>query len=102
MLHMIARNVIGHSGFELFPRGTARHRVFGWLTTNTHHDLHHSDDSVNYGLYFTWWDRLMTTEHPEYREIFDRVVVRKKRGAIPDRNSSPGWEGVATSKERGK
>ena len=22
----------------------------------------------NYGLYFTWWDRLMGTEHPAYHE----------------------------------
>ena len=42
MLHMIVRNVVGHSGFELFPRGTPAHALLGVLTTNTHHDLHHS------------------------------------------------------------
>ncbi|MDP7342834.1 MAG: sterol desaturase family protein [Alphaproteobacteria bacterium] len=74
MVHMIVRNVIGHSGFELFPRGTAAHAVFGLLTTNTHHDLHHSCDEKNYGLYFTWWDRLCGTEHPDYHEIFEYVA----------------------------
>jgi sterol desaturase/sphingolipid hydroxylase (fatty acid hydroxylase superfamily) len=77
MLHMILRNVVGHSGFEFFPRGTAAHAIFGLLTTNTHHDLHHSNDDKNYGLYFTWWDRLCGTEHPDYLEIFERVASER-------------------------
>lgn len=64
---MIIRNVMGHSGVELFPRALADSRWFGWINANTHHDLHHSSFRYNYGLYFTWWDRLMGTEHPEYR-----------------------------------
>jgi len=75
MVHMIVRNVVGHSGFELFPRGTAAHRVFGILTTNTHHDLHHSAKTGNYGLYFIWWDRICGTENPDYRETFARVTA---------------------------
>ncbi len=74
MVHMILRNVIGHSGFELFPRGTAAHALFGIFTTNTHHDLHHSSRAGNYGLYFTWWDRLCGTENPDYRAAFARVT----------------------------
>jgi sterol desaturase/sphingolipid hydroxylase (fatty acid hydroxylase superfamily) len=84
MLHMIARNVIGHSGFELFPRGVPAHRLFGVLTTNTHHDLHHSSTGANYGLYFTWWDRLAGTENPDYRAAFDRVTRRRQTGARPE------------------
>ena len=80
MVHMIVRNVIGHSGFELFPRGIAAHRVFGILTTNTHHDLHHSAKAGNYGLYFTWWDRICGTENPDYRETFARVTAVPQSG----------------------
>lgn len=76
MAHMILRNVIGHSGFELFPRGTAAHTVFGLLTTNTHHDLHHSAKAGNFGLYFTWWDWLCGTENPDYRKTFASVTSR--------------------------
>ena len=64
--HMIARNVIGHSGYELFPKNMKHHPVFGALTNVMHHDLHHRDMGHNYGLYFSWWDRWMGTEHPEY------------------------------------
>lgn len=80
MVHMIVRNVIGHSGFELFPKGVVAHPVLGLLTTTTHHDLHHSAGHANYGLYFTWWDRLVGTEHPEYRQTFERVWLRR---AVP-------------------
>ena len=64
---MIIRNVMGHAGVELMPRCLADSRWFGWINSTTHHDLHHSSFRYNYGLYFTWWDRLMGTEHPEYR-----------------------------------
>jgi lathosterol oxidase len=64
---MIIRNVMGHAGVELMPRALADSRWFGWINATTHHDLHHSCFRYNYGLYFTWWDKLMGTEHPEYR-----------------------------------
>jgi len=74
---MIVRNVMGHSGTELHPRGWADHPILGLFTTTVHHDLHHSGSfNHNYGLYFTWWDRLMGTEHPRYREIYREVTQR--------------------------
>jgi Delta7-sterol 5-desaturase len=75
MAFMIVRNVMGHAGVELMPRGLADSRWLGWINTTTHHDLHHETFRYNYGLYFTWWDRLMGTEHPAYRE--------RVRGALP-------------------
>jgi lathosterol oxidase len=68
MAFMIVRNVMGHAGVELMPRSLADSRWFGWINATTHHDLHHSSFRHNYGLYFTWWDRMMGTEHPAYRE----------------------------------
>ncbi|MEO0917088.1 MAG: DUF2147 domain-containing protein, partial [Pseudomonadota bacterium] len=43
-------------------------------TTVTHHDLHHAHAGYNLGLYFTWWDRWMGTEHPNYHDEFRRVA----------------------------
>ena len=74
---MIIRNVWGHCGTELHPRGFADHWFWGNFTTTTHHDLHHSGSfACNFGLYFTWWDRICATEHPRYREIFRAVTNR--------------------------
>jgi sterol desaturase/sphingolipid hydroxylase (fatty acid hydroxylase superfamily) len=61
---------------ELFPRGFTRSRFLGWHTTATHHALHHKDFTSNFGLYFTFWDRLLGTTHPRYDETFERVVSR--------------------------
>ena len=29
----------------------------------------------NYGLYFRWWDKMMGTEHPDYRRKFESIVA---------------------------
>ncbi|MFN2100490.1 sterol desaturase family protein [Altererythrobacter sp. MF3-039] len=71
---MIIRNAIGHSGVEIHPAGWVDTPWLDWLTTTTHHDLHHSEGRHNFGLYFTWWDRMMGTEHPRYKEEFRRVA----------------------------
>jgi sterol desaturase/sphingolipid hydroxylase (fatty acid hydroxylase superfamily) len=71
---MVTRNVLGHLSVELFPRGFTQSRFFAWHTTTTHHALHHKDFTSNYGLYFTFWDRLLGTTHPRYDETFDRVA----------------------------
>ena len=73
---MILRNAMGHAGLELHPRGWASHPVLKWISTTTHHDLHHNGSyNHNFGFYFTWWDKLMGTEHPRYVEVFDRVTA---------------------------
>ena len=76
--HMIIRNVIGHCGTEIYPRGWVDNPLTGWWNTVTHHDLHHSAGTYNFGLYFTWWDRWMGTEHPRYREAFREVTNRAR------------------------
>jgi len=80
MLHQIGRNVIGHSGYELFPARRDGRPLFDWMTTVTHHDLHHAQAGWNYGLYFTWWDRWMGTENPSYAQAFAEVAARRRRG----------------------
>ena len=69
MWHQIIRNVMAHAGSELFPAGWVDNPWTDWISTTTHHDLHHSD-RANFGFYFTWWDRWMGTEHPRYKEEF--------------------------------
>jgi sterol desaturase/sphingolipid hydroxylase (fatty acid hydroxylase superfamily) len=74
VLHQIFRNTILHCGYELMPATADGRPMFDWLTTTTHHDLHHADTRSNYGLYFTWWDRWMGTENPAYYPAFARAV----------------------------
>lgn len=73
MLHQLLRNTFAHCGYELMPATADGRPMFDWITSTTHHDMHHGQ-GWNYGLYFTWWDRWMGTEHPEYHAQFARAV----------------------------
>jgi sterol desaturase/sphingolipid hydroxylase (fatty acid hydroxylase superfamily) len=86
LMFQIARNAMGHAGFELHPRWWLSTPVTRWINTTTHHDLHHNGGfNRNYGLYFTWWDKLMGTEHPKYAETFHRVTAPAPRAPAPER-----------------
>ncbi len=71
-------NIVGHLGFELFPKGFVHHPVFRWFNTSTHHNMHHHRSGCNYGLYFNFWDTWMNTNHHAYRETFDRITQQEK------------------------
>ena len=77
LIVMILRNTMGHAGLELHARGWASHPILKWISTTTHHDLHHAGSfNHNYGFYFTFWDKLMGTEHPDYVAVYDRVTAQ--------------------------
>jgi lathosterol oxidase len=79
LVFMIVRNVVGHAGVELFPRGFVRGPLRGLSTTTTHHAMHHRRSDVNFGLYFPWWDWVMKTTHPAYEAKFDEVTAFPRR-----------------------
>jgi sterol desaturase/sphingolipid hydroxylase (fatty acid hydroxylase superfamily) len=78
LAYMIIRNVIGHLGFEILPKGFTKNKWLNWNTAVTHHNMHHEHFHSNYGLYFTWWDKLMKTENVKYHDAFDEVKARPK------------------------
>ncbi len=81
LLYMTAMNVMGHLGFELFPKGFVRHWLGGWYNTSTHHNMHHRFTKCNYGLYFNLWDRVMGTNHAKYHETFENVASKEREKA---------------------
>ncbi len=72
-------NVLGHLGYELFPKGFVQHKIWKWINTSTHHNLHHARSNCNYGLYYNFWDRWMGTNAPDYEQQFEQVVNAKNR-----------------------
>lgn len=72
----LAWNVVGHLGFELFPKRFVHHPVFRWFNTSTHHNMHHQKSNCNYGLYFNFWDTVMGTNDKHYRETFDKIRAK--------------------------
>ncbi|MBS1962678.1 MAG: sterol desaturase family protein [Bdellovibrionales bacterium] len=57
----MALNINGHFGAEFQPESWKRVPVIKHLNRATHHTNHHRFFTVNYGLYFTLWDRWMKT-----------------------------------------
>lgn len=58
---VLAMNVMGHLGFEFYSKSFRASRLGKFLTSSTHHNLHHQVGSRNFGYYFTFWDRVMST-----------------------------------------
>ena len=76
MLHQIFRNTMLHCGYELMPMRKDGRPWLDFMTTTTHHDLHHAQAGYNYAAWFTWWDRWMGTEHPQYLERYAEAAGR--------------------------
>lgn len=100
MAVQIFRNAMGHAGVELMPRWWLSNPLTSWISTTVHHDLHHAGSfNHNFGFYFTWWDRLMGTEHPDYHERFDEIVARDA-GRIVAAIQAPQFDGLTNLAER--
>ena len=89
LMAMIIRNVVSHLGMEVLPAWFIRSRWLNWMTSTTHHDLHHKNFNTNYGLYFTWWDQWIGTEDKVYVQTFEEVTSRpRQKEVIPTRKLS--------------
>lgn len=60
LITMTVWSLVTHLGFELFPNFPT-HWFGKWLISSDHHSLHHRQYTKHYGLYFTFWDRLLGT-----------------------------------------
>jgi Delta7-sterol 5-desaturase len=54
-------NTAGHTGYEIVPKAISSRWPFKPFNTVTHHDAHHTNTRVNFGLFFNIWDRWMGT-----------------------------------------
>ena len=77
MAWMTLFNVLGHVGYEFFPRWVTRNPLGRWLNTSTSHNLHHSEFHGHYTLYFRFWDVLCGTDHPDYLSRLDAVQAAR-------------------------
>ncbi|AEI51383.1 sterol desaturase family protein [Runella slithyformis] len=79
-------NVLGHLGYEIYPRGWVKLPLLQFKTASTHHNMHHQLFNGNYALYFTWWDKWMGTEFKDYEtrheQIFERKNIKKSEEGL--------------------
>jgi ring-1,2-phenylacetyl-CoA epoxidase subunit PaaE len=79
-------NVLGHLGYEIYPKGWVKMPLLQFKTASTHHNMHHQLFNGNYALYFTWWDKWMGTEFKDYetrhQQIFERKHIKKSNEGL--------------------
>jgi sterol desaturase/sphingolipid hydroxylase (fatty acid hydroxylase superfamily) len=76
-------NIKAHLGFELYPAKLNK-SWFRFLTSSTHHNMHHSKFDGNYGVHFRFWDKLLGTEFKDYEAQFDEIQARKQQDQMKD------------------
>jgi lathosterol oxidase len=59
---MTVSSVVNHLDIEIYPPAFQRSRFGKLFIGATHHHHHHKEYLTNYGLYFTFWDKWMSTE----------------------------------------
>ena len=68
LITMTLWSVGNHLGLErAVPVSRASRWCGRWLIGSAHHLVHHYRYDRHYGLYFTFWDRLLSTEDSSYR-----------------------------------
>lgn len=77
LLLTLLNSIVIHLGYEIYPRWFTKSWLTNWKTPSTHHNMHHEKVKGNYALIFTWWDKLMKTEFPEYQARVEAVQQRK-------------------------
>lgn len=58
LMMMTLSAIVNHSGVEILHQKFALRNFI----SSSHHELHHSEFKTNFGLHFTWWDKVMKTE----------------------------------------
>ncbi len=74
MIFMTLYNIYGHLGYEIYPKGFNKHWLGRWINTSVNHNMHHQFFKANYGLYFTFWDKVFNTLHKDYDEHYERIT----------------------------
>ena len=84
---MTFSSVINHLDIEIYPSWFIKKIPGSWLIGATHHSLHHRQFKYNYGLYFTFWDKLRKTESPSFDGLFTSLTGKIQED--PSTLSSP-------------
>lgn len=74
-------NVLNHWGHETFPSGFTKGRFTKYITTATHHTLHHMYNNSNFSLFINW-DIIFGTQYKKYDEFFEKVKSRSESEAV--------------------
>jgi sterol desaturase/sphingolipid hydroxylase (fatty acid hydroxylase superfamily) len=78
LIVMTISAIVNHASVEVYPEGFHSHFIGKWLIGAVHHDIHHKKFRYNFGLYFTFWDKWMKTESPDFETRFRQKTAGYK------------------------
>ena len=81
MLWQLTFNILGHTGYEFWPRALMDSWFGKFINTPTAHILHHQHCRGHYGLYFNVWDRVMNTNLDHYEQTFREITAPNRHAA---------------------
>jgi sterol desaturase/sphingolipid hydroxylase (fatty acid hydroxylase superfamily) len=79
---MTISSVINHLGIEIYPKKFNDNFFGKWIIGATHHSLHHKQFKYNYGLYFTFWDKIKKTESPLFKKLFETTTQPQNKSPM--------------------
>jgi Delta7-sterol 5-desaturase len=74
LITMTVWAIVNHLGLDRLPVNFPHHWCSRWFTGPAHHAIHHHHYALHYGLYFTFWDRQLSTQSPKYDREFTNVI----------------------------
>ena len=74
---MTVSATVNHAGIEIYPSGKLGKWMGKWMVGSTHHHVHHTKFRYNFGLYFTFWDKLMKTENEGFQEDYQEIIKKR-------------------------
>ena len=66
--------ITNHLGFEILPHNMFGLKLGRHIVSGVHHGQHHRFFSTNFGLFFTWWDKICKTENKNFEKHFMTVT----------------------------
>ena len=75
---MTISSVINHLDIEIYSKKFNNNFFGRWIIGATHHSLHHKQFKYNYGLYFTFWDKIKKTESPIFKKLFESATSKQQ------------------------
>ncbi len=76
--------LIHHFSLRMFKDSALGRWLGSWMVGPMHHWFHHRKYNVHYGLYFTFWDKLLNTHRDGYESLLEpQLVAIKSETSLP-------------------
>lgn len=76
LITMTVWAVLNHIGLDQLPLPFPHNWLGKWFIGPAHHSIHHNKYTLHFGLYFTFWDKLLGTQDPNFESKLDSLSCR--------------------------